>query len=157
MNRTALSQPMTRLIARAVLIAGMAWAPLAIGGDSVKCVGSDGSVTLTDEGCATGERSVTVVAAAAEPVAPPARVQPQAAGQAPAYSPAAAPTVARTVQLVRTKMPNHGAIRHSLARFDPPSRALGRDVSTLKAARQAMILLDSAAQSVRAQRLAGLQ
>ncbi len=156
MNRTALSQPLARLIARTILISGIACAPLAFaGGDIVKCVGSDGSVTLTDESCAAGERSLTVVAAAQPAAALPAAVQ--AAEQTPAYSPAAAPSITRTVQMTRKKLPSQGVLRHSLARFDPPSRALARDVSTLKAARQAMILLDSAAQSIRSQRLAGLQ
>lgn len=186
MNRTALSQPPVHaiarsaertlarsfapalgpLLARAVLIGSIACAPLAFaGGEIVKCVGSDGSVTLTDEACAAGERSMTVVAAPAaqfdavtEPViVPQSALSALAAQTAPLDAPAAGRTPVRARQLARAVLPGQAVMRHSLPRFDPPSRALARDVSTLKAARQAMLLLDSAAQSLRAQRLAGLQ
>ena len=153
MNRTSLTRLMTHLICAAGIAAGIATAPLAFAGTGiVKCVAEDGHVTLTDEPCGAAERSVTVVAASA------AQVESAATVAEPAQaSPAAAPTLARTVQMTRARMPAATALRSSLSRFDPPSRSLSRDVSTLKAARQAMHLLDSAASSMRAQRIAGLR
>ena len=158
MNRTILA----RLLTRTALISGLAalaCAPMASAGTGiVKCVAGDGRVTLTDESCAANERSVTVVAAGAPAPAPTISADAQRTASEPSQaSGAAAPTVARTVQMTRARLPSGGIVRNSLARFDPPSRSLARDVSTLKAARQAMHLLDSAASSMRAQRIAGLR
>jgi hypothetical protein len=127
-------------IARTLFIAGLAFAPLSFAGaDIVKCVDRDGRVTLTDASCQAGERSVTVIE-----------------GAEPVESPAAAPTIARTVRMTRARLPERVVLRDTLARLDPPSRSMARDVATLRAARQAMRLMDSAASSLRSQRLAGL-
>ena len=132
-----------------VFVAGITCAPAAMADSAiVKCVGSDGSVTLTDTLCETGERSVTLLAA---PATAPATVHANPAR----LSVAAPPSVVRTVAMVHARLParlTHPALR----RFDPPSRSLARDVLTLKAARQAMILMDGAASAMRNTRVAGL-
>lgn len=151
MNHTQRTH-IARLLTRAVLMGSIACAPFAFAsGDIVKCVGADGRVTLTDAQCASDERSVLVTPAATEAPVLAATAEPAQA------SAAAAPTVARTVHMTRARLPDRSYAASTLARLDPPGRALARDVSTLKAARQAMQLLDGAASSMRAQRLAGLR
>ena len=155
MNRTHLTNLRIRLLSRAVLLGSIACAPLAFAGaDIVKCVGPDGRVTLTDTPCASDERSVLVTPA---PAATPLTTETLAATEPAQASSAAAPTLARTAQMTRARLPDRAYAASTLSRLDPPGRALARDVSTLKAARQAMHLLDSAASSMRAQRLAGLR
>lgn len=153
MNRTSLTRLMTHLLFATGIAAGLASAPLAAAGTGiVKCVAEDGHVTLTDEPCGAGGNHRHAAFRGAAQVEPaPATLEPAQA------SPAAAPTLARTVQMTRARMPTVTVARSAYSRFDPPSRSLSRDVSTLKAARQAMHLLDSAASSMRAQRIAGLR
>jgi hypothetical protein len=140
-------------IARILCIAGMAVTPLVFAnGGIVKCIGPGGHVTLTDTVCPSNERSEILVAGSAEAADP---AEPAAASLAAA--PAGVATAARTAAMVRTRLPAHSAARIPLARLDPPSRSLGRDVLTLKAARQAMMLMDSAADSMRGRRVAGLR
>ncbi len=120
-------------LARSFLVTGLALAPCCFAGaDIVKCVGADGHVTLTDQPCQGGERSVALLA-----------------GGEAGNAPAAAPTVASTLRTARERLSAGG-----LRRLDPPSRSLARDVATLKAARRAMQLMDSAAASLRARRIA---
>jgi hypothetical protein len=132
------------IIARILFAAGMAVAPLAFAdGGIVKCIGPDGHITLTDTACQSGERRIMLV--------PGARSEP------PAAAPAAPPTLARTAGLVQARLPSGPALRVPLSRLDPPSRSLTRDVMTLKAARQALMLMDSAADSIQHRRVAGLR
>lgn len=134
MNRHSIAR-----VLRILCLAGVAVTPLAIAdGGIVKCIGQDGHVTLTDSACQSGERSVTLVPAARRGDHTGAAVYASAA-EAPAriaYRPVA---------------------RAPLARLDPPSRSLTRDVMTLKAARQALMLMDSAAESIDHRRVAGLR
>lgn len=119
-------------------LAGMSAAPSALAnGGIVKCIGADGHVTLTDTACPAGERSVTLVPGAQS--APAAEPQPLPSTAHGLAAPARAATG-----------------RAPLARLDPPSRSLTRDVATLKAARQAMLLMDGAAGSMEG-RVAGLR
>lgn len=145
MNRT----PLARIRLAATLIAGLAMAPLAhADGGIVKCIGPAGKITFTDSACDSGERSVTLIAA---PKAV-ANAVTTATDNATA-SLAAPPSAARTAAMVYTRLPT----RPALGRLDPPSRSLARDVMTLKAARQAMLLMDGAAGAMRNSRVAGLQ
>ncbi|MFP5391431.1 MAG: hypothetical protein ACLGI6_07795 [Gammaproteobacteria bacterium] len=136
-------------LARHLLAAGFACAALAAvpvqvqaqaGADIVKCVGRDGRITLTDEPCRSGERSVTLVAGAK--------------ADSEGVSPAAAPTFERTAHMVRSRLPDTSVARSTLARLDPPSRSLARDVATLRAARRAMQLMDGAAGPLHTPRIA---
>ncbi len=127
-------------LAAPLFLTSLACAPSALAAtDIVKCVSADGHVTLTDEACQSNERSVTMLAATEE--ADPALAAP-----------------AGVIAAARAPRPRaHPAIVHdTFTRLDPPSRAMARDVLTLKAARQAMQLMDGAASAMRAQRLAGL-
>lgn len=119
-------------------LAGMAATPAALAnGGIVKCIGAGGHVTLTDTACPAGERSVTLLPGAQS--AAPTEAQPL-------------PSAARSLAA-----PARAAIaRAPLARLDPPSRSLTRDVATLKAARQAMLLMDGTAGSLD-RRVAGLR
>ena len=134
MNR----QTIARSVLAATIATSMLFAPFAFAeGDIVKCTGADGRVTLTDSACQAGESSVTVVT-----------------GAVPVLASADVPAP-RTVRTARERTPGDAA-RKALARLDPPSRSLGRDVATLKAAHQAMQLMDSAASAMKARRIAGL-
>lgn len=127
-----------RMLCLAAAAAGAA--PLASAdGGIVKCIGADGHVTLTDTACQSGEKSVTLVPAA-----------PRNAGAG-----AAVYATANTAEMPRPAY--RPAARMPLARLDPPSRSLRRDVMTLRAARQALILMDSAAESIDRHRVAGLR
>ena len=142
-------QRLGRHLAHALLAAAGALllAPFAAAdGDIVKCIGAEGRITLTDTACQAGERSVTVVPGVDA-------AAPQTA--APAAAPVA-DSVARTVALARKRHLAPTLARTPLGRLDPPSRSLARGVATLKAARQAMTLMDAAAASMRHRRLAGL-
>ena len=123
--------------ARSLLLASLILAPFCFAGtDIVKCVGANGRVTLTDQPCQGGERSETVLAGG------------RSADEDSTPSSAAAP--AR--RLAPERLP--ALARATLARLDPPSRSLARDVATLKAARRTMLLMDDTASALRAQRLA---
>lgn len=119
-------------------LAGIAAAPSALAnGGIVKCIGANGHVTLTDTACPAGERSITLL--------------PGAQSAAPSTEPQPLPSAAQSLSALRPAI-----ARAPLTRLDPPSRSLTRDVATLKAARQAMLLMDGAAGSLD-RRVAGLR
>lgn len=133
-------------LAGLLLLAGITISPVvSADGGILKCVASDGQVTLTDTFCQAGERSETLIAA------PERTTEPAAA------SLAAPPRVARTASMVQARLSARNSTPGpAVGRFDPASRGLARDVLTLKAARQALILMDSAAGAMRNSRVAGL-
>ncbi|MDM5181651.1 hypothetical protein PO883_31215 [Massilia sp. DJPM01] len=120
----------------------------------VKCIDNDGKVTLTDAHCP--QQAQTVAAGGAE--AATADEAGAEEGQAIVSGEAAAATVralvvdryaASQAQLPRRELP--------VVRKPGAGGGLARDIATLKAARHSLMLQDSAAQSARSQRLAGLQ
>lgn len=126
---------------RTLFLAGMLFASGAFAGTDInKCVSASGNVTLTDEACPSGARTVKVFSTAAESDAE------QAAADAPARPSIERYTIAR--------MP---ARYTGTMRSTAPARGLPLDVSTLKAARLNMHLFDNAAQALKSQRVAGLQ
>lgn len=127
-------------IYRTIILAGMlATSAVSAGTEIVKCVDQDGKVTLTDAACPADAKTAVVFAGSNEPAtAPPS-------GEPPAFMADAAerytvPRIARRALPVVKPMSASGA--------------LSRDVATLKAARQNLRLLDSAAQAMRSQRVA---
>lgn len=125
---------------RAIFLAGMVIASGAFAGNDInKCIAPTGSVTLTDEPCPDGTRTIKVVSGPADEI-----------GDAEALDSAARPSVERyTMQ----RMPTRYTTRMRSAQ---PSRGLSLDVSTLKAARLNMHLIDNAAQALKSQSVAGL-
>ena len=110
------------------------------GADSVKCVGQNGKVTLTDARCGDAARVVVEpVAFDAAPAAMPDNEFKQVAVQA-----------TRRVAVVPQ------ALQHDSWIAPRAAKMLPRDVETLKAARLSMQVLDGAAASARQQRLARL-
>lgn len=100
-------------------------------GDIVKCVASDGKVTLTDGPCSDGSSSVIV---------PAART--------------AAPDNLPRPALVRTAL-NVAPIDHdNWIDPRPAGKMFSRDAATLRAARTSLQVLDEAASSARQQRMA---
>jgi hypothetical protein len=130
-----------QLAARALLLASVVFASSAFAGsnDIQKCVTDAGHVTLTDELCPSGTQSVKVISGPgdAEEQADAPRVRTMSTER---FGPARVP--ARIV----------AQLKHSA-----PSRGLTLDVSTLRAARATMQMVDNASASLRQQRLAGLQ
>ena len=119
-------------ITRTLFLAGMVFASAAFAGADInKCITPSGHVTLTDLACPDGSETVKVAAGADE--------------AAPASGPA---------RFSVERMPARPAAPMHTAQ---PARGLSLDVATLKAARANMQLFDSAAHTLRAQRLAGLQ
>jgi hypothetical protein len=135
----------TSMFIAAMLAASAAFA----GADIVKCVDQEGHVTLTDSHCSAAAEKVVVVAVSEDtPAAAPDEMI--AAPAAPA-----APAVRRmTVQ--RDLLPPAQPRQTNWSTTRPPSRALARDVETLKAARSSMKVLDEASATLKHQRLAGL-
>lgn len=124
----------SQAITRTIFLASMVFASSAFAGADInKCTTPTGHVTLTDEVCPDGTDTVKVVSA------------PDANG--------AVPPAGVVRHMVARMPPRHAA----LMRTTPPSRGLSLDVATLKAARTNMQIIDSAAQALRSQRLAGLQ
>ncbi|MDQ1811883.1 hypothetical protein RBA41_01065 [Massilia sp. CCM 9210] len=126
----------------------------------VKCIDHDGKVTLTDAHCPQQAQAVAVVVASGTE---PASAEPQAEGEderqtiVSGESTAAAAVTALVVE-------RYTASQSALPRRELPvvrkpgaGGGLARDIATLKAARHSLMLQDSAAQSARSQRLAGLQ
>ena len=136
----------TTLIAAAIAI-GAACAPVHAGPDIFKCIDSDGRVTLTDNPCNTSAKSELVVSGPSEASATAAEPADGAAGLA-----VVAPTVERYT-LPQSQVRRSWAPAKRL----PVARGLARDVATLRAARLNLILLDNAADTLRAQRMAALQ
>jgi hypothetical protein len=124
----------------------------------VKCIDADGKVTLTDSRCPTATQTVAVVVGATEPA--PSGEADEAdgdnetaliSGESPAAPVAVtAPSIERYNAAAWTRRDLPGVRKYA-------SGALARDVATLKAARHSLMLQDSAAQTARSQRLAGLQ
>ncbi|ATQ77052.1 hypothetical protein CR152_22940 [Massilia violaceinigra] len=128
----------------------------------VKCIDHDGKVTLTDAHCPQQAQAVAVVVASGTE---PASAEPQAeagveeerqtiiSGESTAAATVTALVVERytasQAALPRRELP--------VVRKPGAGGGLARDIATLKAARHSLMLQDSAAQSARSQRLAGLQ
>jgi len=112
-------KPPARLLC---MIAAVALAAPALAGEIVKCVDSDGHVTLTDQPCASGAATM-----------PMARDLP-----APAARDMAVP-VAQRHMLPVAELPRVEWKRPNLA---APSK-LARDVATLKEARRMLMLQDA--------------
>jgi hypothetical protein len=134
----------TSMFLTAMLAASAAFA----GADIVKCVDQEGHVTLTDSHCSAAVEKVVVAASEETPALASDEVI--AAPAAPA-----APAVRRmTVQ--RYLLPPAQPRQTNWSTTPPASRALARDVETLKAARSSMKVLDEASAALKHQRLAGL-
>ncbi len=127
---------------RAIFLAGMLFASsaFAAGNDINKCVTPSGHVTLTDEVCPNGSQAVKIISA------------PASADTAPA-----APAMARTVPTERYSVARIPARYVTLMKSSTPARGLSLDISTLRAARANMQMFDNASESLKLQRVAGLQ
>lgn len=125
---------------RALFLAGMLFASGAFAGNDInKCVSPGGDVTLTDEACPEGARTVKIISG-------PAKDNDTAV----AVEPGARPSVQRDTV---ARMPARYA---TLLRSPKPAGGLPLDVSTLKAARMNMLIFDNAAEALKARSLAGL-
>ncbi|MDQ1833797.1 hypothetical protein [Massilia scottii] len=123
----------------------------------VKCIDHDGKVTLTDAHCPQQAQTVAVVAAVAEPASAEAEGEEERQTIISGESTAAATVTALVVE-------RYAASQAALPRRELPvvrkpgaGGGMARDIATLKAARHSLLLQDSAAQSARSQRIAGLQ
>lgn len=128
---------------RAIFLAAMVFASsaFAAGNDIKKCVTESGHVTLTDEVCPSGSQAVKIISAPGSVEAEPGR---DAAS-------------ARTVATERYTLARMPARHVTLMKSTAPARGLPLDISTLRAARANMQMFDNATQSLRMQRVAGLQ
>ncbi|NHZ81296.1 DUF4124 domain-containing protein [Massilia sp. CCM 8695] len=123
----------------------------------VKCIDNDGKVTLTDAHCPQQAQTVAVVAGVTEAATADEAGADESQAIVSGESTAAATVRALVVdryaasqaQLPRRELP--------VVRKPGAGGGLARDIATLKAARHSLMLQDSAAQSARSQRLAGLQ
>lgn len=136
----------------AVMIAVPA-TPAFAGGDIVKCVAADGTVTLTDGQC-SGVSKVIVLASmnTAPDVAP-------ATGVVSAASPAVLPVGEAPARPLRAGLQKTGLTVEPVQHdnwIDPRPRAkmFDRDAATLRAARTSLQALDEASAAARQQRLA---
>lgn len=136
MNRTATT--------RAILLAGLVFASsaFAAGNDIKKCVTESGHVTLTDALCPGDTQSVKIINAPASADAPAAR----------ATVPAARPVA--TERFAATRIPARYVTQ---MKSTTPARGLSLDMTTLRAARANMQMVDNATESLKLQRIAGLQ
>ncbi len=127
---------------RAIFLAAMVFASSAFAGGSEikKCVTESGHVTLTDEVCPGGTHTVTVISA------------PSASTSGSDEMETSRPVV--TERYTTARMPVRYA---TLMKSSTPARGLSLDVSTLRAARANMQMFDNATQSLKLQRMAGLQ
>ncbi|UOD29340.1 hypothetical protein INH39_28675 [Massilia violaceinigra] len=152
-----------RALTRSMFFAGlMLSSSVFADAEIVKCIGSDGAVTLTDARCPASTQTVAVVAASAQPSTADDAAGTGAeedyalalggdAAEPEAAVAVSAPTIERyNSAAVWTKRDLPGVRKYA-------SGTLARDVTTLKAARHSLMLQDSAAQAARSQRLAGLQ
>ena len=133
-----------KIAARAILIASMLCASSAFAGstDVKKCISESGQVTLTDEACPSGAQTVKIIST------PGAIGTEQYAGES------AEPRALATERYGAARIPARYPV---LARSAAPARGLSLDVTTLRAARASMQLFDNASNSLRQQRVAGLQ
>ncbi|MEJ7805861.1 MAG: hypothetical protein WKG03_08080 [Telluria sp.] len=127
---------------RAIFLAGMVFASgaFAAGNDIKKCVTESGHVTLTDEVCPGGSHTVKVISAPAQ-----------------ADTSGNPNPMMRTVATERYAPARIPARYTTLMKSATPSRGLALDITTLRAARANMQMFDNATQSLRSQRVAGLQ
>jgi hypothetical protein len=126
---------------RALFLASMVFASSAFAGNDInKCVTSSGSVTLTDEACPAGARTIKVISGPAV----------SEDGQDASAETAARPTIER---YTLSRLPMRYA---TVMRTPQPARGLPLDIATLKTARLNMHLFDNAAQSLKSQRIASL-
>ncbi len=128
---------------RAIFLAGMVFASgaFAAGSEIRKCVTESGHVTLTDEVCPGGSQTVKVI-------------------NGPSgddYASDSTAPVSRTVATERYTVASLPARYTTYMKSSTPARGLSLDVSTLRAARANMRMFEDAAQSLRSQRVAGLQ
>jgi hypothetical protein len=139
-----------RAIRASMFIAAMLAASAAFAGaDIVKCIDQEGHVTLTDSPCGAAAEKVVVVAASEETPA-------GASDEVIAAPPVPAAPAVRRITVQRYLLPAAQPRQTNWSTSRPPSRALARDVETLKAARSSMKVLDEASATLRHQRLAGL-
>ena len=130
----------SRVTTQALLLASMMFASNAFATDINKCVTATGGVTLTDAACPTDTQAVKVISVPNEATAD--------------ETVSAAPARPSVVRYASQRMPVRYA---TVMRTPQPARGLSLDIATLKTARANMALFDSASQSMRSQRLAGLQ
>ncbi len=132
MNRTT--------IIRTLILAGVVFSSaVSAGTEIVKCIDQDGHVTLTDAICPATAKVAVMVAGSNEPGDSPM------IGDMPEIESTAAE---------RYSMPRVAKRELPAVKAQPARGALARDVATLKAARANLSLFDSAAQTLRAQRIA---
>ncbi len=153
-----------RALTRSMFFAGlMLSSSVFADAEIVKCIDSDGKVTLTDARCPASAHVVAVVATSAQPSsADETTVSGAEEDFALAMSggDASEPAVAVEVSAPTIERYNSAAV---WTKRDLPgvrkyaSGTLARDVATLKAARHSLMLQDSAAQAARSQRIAALQ
>lgn len=129
---------------RAIILVGLMFASSAFAGnaDIKKCVTESGHVTLTDAVCPGDTQAVKIISA-------PASAEGDTVRQA-----AAEPRSIATERFAPTRMPSRIA---TLMKSTAPARGLSLDMATLRAARANMQMVDNATESLRVQRLAGLQ
>lgn len=133
---------MNRTIApRAIFLAAMVFTSSAFAGstDVKKCVTASGHVTLTDEACPDGTQAVKVISS-------PSSDADQAVK-----------SDVRTIVTERFAAARMPARYVTLMKSATPARGLSLDVTTLRAARANLQMYDNATQSLRQQRVAGLQ
>lgn len=125
---------------RAIFLAAMVFAPSAFAGntDIKKCITGSGHVTLTDEVCPDGTQTVKVISA------PSSESEQTSASSRPVI----------TERYAIARLPTRYV---TLMKSSTPARGLSLDVTTLRAARANMQMFDNATQSLRLQRVAGLQ
>lgn len=143
-----------RTLTRSLFFAGLMLSSAVFADpEIVKCIDSDGKVTLTDVHCPATAQTVAVVTggteAAASEEAEDENQMPLVSGEAAAPTTASAPAIERGNASAWARRAFPGAHKHA-------GGSLARDVATLKAARHSLMLQDSAAQAARSQRLAGL-
>lgn len=128
---------------RAILLVGLMFASSAFAGNAgiKKCITESGHVTLTDAVCPGDTHSVQIISA-------------PAAESDPARQAASEPRAIATERFAATRMPSRIA---TLMKSTAPARGLSLDMATLRAARANMQMVDNATESLRVQRLAGLQ
>ncbi|MDQ1923352.1 hypothetical protein [Massilia pseudoviolaceinigra] len=126
----------------------------------VKCIDHDGKVTLTDAHCPQQAQAVAVVVASGtEPASaePQAEVEEERQTIVSGESTAAATVTALVVERYTASQAALPRRELPVVRKPGAGGGLARDIATLKAARHSLMLQDSAAQSARSQRIAGLQ
>jgi hypothetical protein len=129
---------------RAIFLAGMVFASSAFAAstDIKKCITESGHVTLTDSLCPGDTQAVKIISGPASASTEPAR---QGATETRAIA---------AERYAATRMP---ARYVGLMKSTAPARGLSLDMTTLRAARANMQMFDNATQSLRLQRIAGLQ